>query len=83
MSSSAAPSSLEHSPPIPILQPGPHPLHKFLGFLPRKHIVMMALRDPFDAREMSSNGNNFVTAYCIRGVRQVPHFMLHPILSSI
>ncbi|ETW77151.1 hypothetical protein HETIRDRAFT_65670 [Heterobasidion irregulare TC 32-1] len=62
---------LEHSPPVPILQPGPHPLHKFLGFLPRKHIVTMSLRDPFDAREMPSNGNNFVTAYCIRGVRQV------------
>ncbi|KAI0320388.1 tRNA-guanine(15) transglycosylase-like protein [Amylostereum chailletii] len=64
-------SFLEHIPPVPTQYPGLHPLHKFLGFLPRKHVVSMTLRDPFDGREMPPNGTNFVSANCVRGVRKV------------
>ncbi|KAL4073515.1 hypothetical protein J3A83DRAFT_4229091 [Scleroderma citrinum] len=64
-------SFLEQSPPIPMMQPGPNPLHTFLGFDMRKHIVSLCLRDPMDTREMPPNGNNYVSANCMRGVRKV------------
>ncbi|THH15996.1 hypothetical protein EW146_g4570 [Bondarzewia mesenterica] len=64
-------SFLERDPPVPTLQQSPHPLHKFLGFLPHRHILSMSLRDPFDAREMPPNGHDSVSAYCIRGMRKV------------
>ncbi|TFY53911.1 hypothetical protein EVG20_g9919, partial [Dentipellis fragilis] len=64
-------SFLERLPPPPTLQPGDHPLHTYLGFRLEKHILMMALRDPFDGREMPPNGKDFVSAYCMRGVRKV------------
>lgn len=67
-------SFLGHSPPVPTLQPGRQPLHKFLGYVPSQHIVVMSLRDPFDGRDMPSNSKDHVSAYCVRGVRKVtPH----------
>ncbi|KAI0061174.1 tRNA-guanine transglycosylase [Artomyces pyxidatus] len=62
---------LEHTPPVPTLQSGSHPLHKFLGFRPNQHILTMTLRDPSDDREMPANGHSFVSAYSLRGVRKV------------
>ncbi|KAI9568066.1 tRNA-guanine(15) transglycosylase-like protein [Boletus coccyginus] len=44
-------SFLEQVPPIPTLQNGPHPLHRFLGMPP--------------------NGNTYVSANCVRGVKKV------------
>lgn len=35
----------------------------------------MSLRDPADDRDMPPNGNVFVSALCLRGVRKV-HFLL-------
>ncbi|EIM87554.1 uncharacterized protein STEHIDRAFT_56363 [Stereum hirsutum FP-91666 SS1] len=64
-------SFLDRIPPVPTLQQGPHPLHKYLGFLPSQHIISTSLRDPFDGREMPANGHEFVNAYCLRGVRKV------------
>ncbi|KAI0040598.1 hypothetical protein FA95DRAFT_852071 [Auriscalpium vulgare] len=64
-------SFLEVSPPTPTLQPGAHPLHKYLGFRRDQHIVSTSLRDPSDDREMPANGNGFANAYCLRGVRKV------------
>lgn len=63
--------SLDRSPPIPTLQGGPHPLHKFLGYKPEKHILSLCARDPADGREMPANGKDHVSAFCIRGVRKV------------
>ena len=48
-----------------------HPMHKFLGYLPSKHVLSMSIRDPDDAREMPTNGNDHVSANCLRGVRKV------------
>ncbi|KAF9226279.1 hypothetical protein BS17DRAFT_536613 [Gyrodon lividus] len=53
------------------MQTGPCPLHKFLGFDMRRHITSLCLRDPLDTREMPPNGNSYVSANCIRGVRKV------------
>ncbi|KIM55774.1 hypothetical protein SCLCIDRAFT_288871 [Scleroderma citrinum Foug A] len=64
-------SFLEQSPPIPMLQSGANPLHTFLGFDTRKHIVSFCLRDPMDTREMPPNGNTHISANCVRGVRKV------------
>ncbi|KIJ63113.1 hypothetical protein HYDPIDRAFT_182431 [Hydnomerulius pinastri MD-312] len=64
-------SFLEQVPPIPTMQPGPYPLHSFLGFDTRKHITSLCLRDPLDSREMPPNGNAAVSANCVRGVRKV------------
>ncbi|KAI6021885.1 hypothetical protein BKA83DRAFT_12347 [Pisolithus microcarpus] len=64
-------SFLEQSPPVPTLQKGPDPLHSFLGFDKRKHIVSLCLRDPMDTREMPPNGNAYVSALCMRGVRKM------------
>ena len=63
--------SLEQVPPIPTLQHGPHPLHRFLGFDQDRHITSLCLRDPLDMREMPPNGNAYVSANCVRGVKKV------------
>ncbi|KAF8901429.1 tRNA-guanine(15) transglycosylase-like protein [Mucidula mucida] len=62
---------LEHKPPVPTLQGGEHPLHRFLGYSPDKHLISSSLRDPYDGREVPPNGNNFLSANCVRGVRKV------------
>ncbi|KAF8840077.1 hypothetical protein BDN67DRAFT_969122 [Paxillus ammoniavirescens] len=64
-------SFLEQTPPVPTMQTGPYPLHRFLGFDTRRHIASLCLRDPLDTREMPPNGNAHVSANCIRGVRKV------------
>ncbi|KAI6045338.1 hypothetical protein EDC04DRAFT_3054699 [Pisolithus marmoratus] len=64
-------SFLEQSHPVPMLQTGPDPLHTFLGFDKRKHIVSLCLRDPRDIHELPPNGNTYVSALCVRGVRKV------------
>lgn len=63
--------SLEISPPVPTLQPGPNPLHRFLGFVPAQHILSMSARDPSDGREMPANGTNHVSVQTLHGVRKV------------
>ena len=62
--------SLDHNPPIPTLQRGPHPLHKLLGYRTDQHLLSLCARDPADGREMPANGKDHVSAYCIRGVRK-------------
>ncbi|KAF8057003.1 tRNA-guanine(15) transglycosylase-like protein [Lyophyllum atratum] len=62
---------LEHSPPVPTMQPGPHALHRFLGFVPADHLLSMSVRDPADVREMPANGTSHVSAYSLRGVRKI------------
>jgi len=64
-------SSLEHYPPVPTLQPGSNPLHTFLGYTPGKQLLSMSARDPYDGREMPTNGANHVSVYSLRGVRKV------------
>ncbi|KAH9034992.1 tRNA-guanine(15) transglycosylase-like protein [Lactarius pseudohatsudake] len=63
-------SFLELSPPVPTLHPGPYPLHACLGFRPNRHVLTLLLRDPADDRDMPPNGNSFVSALCLRGVRK-------------
>lgn len=63
--------SLERMPPAPTLVDASRPLERFLNIEPNRHIVSMSLRDPLDIREMPSNGNKFISAHCIRGVRKV------------
>ncbi|KAI9438255.1 tRNA-guanine(15) transglycosylase-like protein [Lactarius indigo] len=63
-------SFLELSPPVPTFHPGPYPLHASLGFRPNRHILTLSLRDPADDRDMPPNGNSFVSALCLRGVRK-------------
>ncbi|KAH9842883.1 tRNA-guanine(15) transglycosylase-like protein [Rhodofomes roseus] len=62
---------LEHNPPLPITQPGPRPLHQFLGFSPADHVLSVSARDPFDGRDMPANNKDYVATYCIRGVRKL------------
>ncbi|KAG6827804.1 hypothetical protein H0H92_010411 [Tricholoma furcatifolium] len=62
---------VEQTPPVPTLQNGPNPLHRFLGFDPEQHIVSLSLRDPDDVREMPPNGNKHISACSLRGVRKV------------
>ncbi|KAJ7647496.1 tRNA-guanine(15) transglycosylase-like protein [Roridomyces roridus] len=64
-------SFLENNPPVPTLQPGPFPLHTFLGFDPDAHILSLSLRDPADGRETPANGAQYVAASTSRGVRRV------------
>ncbi|KAI9513488.1 tRNA-guanine(15) transglycosylase-like protein [Russula earlei] len=64
-------SFLELSPPLPTLHPGPYPSHACLGLRPNRHVLTMSLRDPADDRDMPPNGNDFVSALCLRGVRKV------------
>ncbi|KAG2060076.1 hypothetical protein BDR06DRAFT_927447 [Suillus hirtellus] len=64
-------SFLEQTPPVPTYQAGSQPLHDFFGFDSSRHIVSLSLRDPLDAREMPPNGNSYVSASCMRGVRKV------------
>lgn len=65
--------SLDIDPPILTLQGGPNLMHKFLGFLPDRHIIFMTARDPADVRDMPPNLKDSISAYCIRGVRKVSH----------
>ena len=67
------PCSLENNHPIIGLFDGPNPLERLLGLDHTESIVSMSLRDPLDNREMPPNGNKFINASCIRGVRQVCH----------
>ncbi|KAI5118130.1 hypothetical protein M0805_008037 [Coniferiporia weirii] len=62
---------LERSPPIPTLLGGEKALQNLLGFSDGRHLISMSLRDPFDGRQMPPNGNKFVNANCIRGVRKI------------
>ncbi|KAI0299395.1 tRNA-guanine(15) transglycosylase-like protein [Multifurca ochricompacta] len=76
-------SFLEHSPPFPTLHPGPYPLHSSLGFRPEQHILSMSLRDPADDRDMPPNGNQFVSALCLRGVRKASPDQWRDYVSSV
>lgn len=67
------PVSLERQPPAPTLQTGENLLHTFLGFSESKHVLSVSLRDPIDERELPANGNKYINAVCIRGVRKVGH----------
>ncbi|KAI0342561.1 tRNA-guanine transglycosylase [Trametopsis cervina] len=62
---------LEQVPPVPTQQKSAHPLHKFLGYQPDKHIISLSLRDPSDGQEMPPNTKDFVTCKCVRGVRKM------------
>ncbi|KAG6895778.1 hypothetical protein C0992_012653 [Termitomyces sp. T32_za158] len=62
---------LEQSPPVPTLDPGPNALHRFLGFELDRHIVSLSVRDPDDTRAMPPNGNGFLNACSLRGVRKI------------
>lgn len=64
-------SSLEHNPPVPTLQTGHNPLHKFLGFNTNTHLLSMSARDFYDSREMPPNGNDHTSVNTLRGVRKV------------
>lgn len=63
--------SLENNPPVPTLQPGHNPLHRFLGFNPNNHLLSMSARDPNDGREMPPNGHSHMSVNTLRGVRKV------------
>ena len=63
--------SLENNPPVPTLQPGHNPLHRFLGFNPNNHLLSISARDPNDAREMPPNGNSHMSVNTLQGVRKV------------
>ncbi|KAK2464954.1 hypothetical protein APHAL10511_003030 [Amanita phalloides] len=63
---------LDRNPPVPTLhQSEPQPLHAFLGFKPRQHVLSMTVRDSSDGRDMPPNGNDHVSVYCLRGVRKI------------
>ncbi|KAJ6558577.1 tRNA-guanine(15) transglycosylase-like protein [Mycena vulgaris] len=63
-------SFLENSPPTPTLQPGPNPLHTFLGYN-TDHLLSLTLRDPADPRDHPPNGNDYVSASTARGIKKV------------
>ena len=71
------PCSLENNHPIIGLFDGPNPLERLLGLDHTESIISMSLRDPLDNREMPPNGNKFINASCIRGVRQVCYSFIH------
>ncbi|KAJ7287741.1 tRNA-guanine(15) transglycosylase-like protein [Mycena rebaudengoi] len=62
---------LESNPPVPTKQPGPNPLHTFLGYSLAQHIVALSLRDPANGRQMPANGNDYITSYSAHGVKKV------------
>ncbi|KAF5317979.1 hypothetical protein D9619_012079 [Psilocybe cf. subviscida] len=62
---------LEQKPPMPTLQPGFDPLHKFLGFTPGTHLLSLSVRDPSDTRDMPPSGNQQLSVMSLRGVRKV------------
>ncbi|KAL5514900.1 hypothetical protein ACEPAG_2216 [Sanghuangporus baumii] len=62
---------LERTPPIPTLIDANKPLETLAGLQEDRHVLSMSLRDPHDVREMPPNGNKFMNANCIRGVRKV------------
>ncbi|KAJ6497894.1 tRNA-guanine(15) transglycosylase-like protein [Mycena sanguinolenta] len=64
-------SFLENSPPVPTLQPGSNPLHTFLGFNPDQNLLALTLRDPADANETPSNGNDYISASTSRGIKKI------------
>ncbi|KAJ7072455.1 tRNA-guanine(15) transglycosylase-like protein [Mycena amicta] len=64
-------SFLERVPPVPTLQPGPHPLHTFLGYDPAEQLLVLTLRDPHDVRDAPANTDNYVSAVTGRGIRRV------------
>ena len=66
--------SLENNPPVPTLQSGHNPLHKFLGFNPNNHLLSMSARDPNDGREMPPNGHSHMSVHTLQGVRKVSRF---------
>ena len=73
------PFSLENNPPVPTLQTGHNPLHKFLGFNPSNYLLSMSARDHYDGREMPPNGQSHISVYTLRGVRKVCRFVLFKI----
>ncbi|KAJ7782972.1 tRNA-guanine(15) transglycosylase-like protein [Mycena metata] len=64
-------SFLENSPPTPTLQPGPNPLHTFLGFNPNQHLLSLTLRDPADRRETPANGHDYISVSTGRGMKKI------------
>ncbi|KAF8170199.1 tRNA-guanine(15) transglycosylase-like protein [Mycena galopus ATCC 62051] len=64
-------SFLENSPPTPTLQKGSNPLHAFLMFKPSQNLLVMTLRDPANANETPSNGNNYISASTSRGIKKI------------
>ncbi|KZO99259.1 tRNA-guanine transglycosylase [Calocera viscosa TUFC12733] len=62
---------LETLPPTPTLQPGPNPLHTFIGAPASRHIISLSFRDPADVRERPPNGENYLTGLTVRGVRKI------------
>ncbi|KAJ7078914.1 tRNA-guanine(15) transglycosylase-like protein [Mycena belliarum] len=62
-------SFVENVPPTPTIHPGPHPLHTFLAF--PDQLVLLALRDPADPRDLPPNGKDHVNVWTARGVKKV------------
>jgi queuine tRNA-ribosyltransferase len=62
--------SLERDPPVPTQLPDGTSFRSFLGFK-ETHILSISLRDPWYWKELPANGNGYVSAHCIRGVRKV------------
>ncbi|KAG5644845.1 hypothetical protein DXG03_007574 [Asterophora parasitica] len=69
--------TLEQDPPLPTLplsatapNANAHRLHRHLGLDPSAHLVSLVLRDPYDTRDIPTNGKDFVSALCLRGVRK-------------
>ena len=52
-----------------------YPLHDFLKYDPSKHIVCLQARDPGDGRDMPSNGKDYLSVRCVRGMRKVGPFI--------
>ncbi|KAJ6607769.1 tRNA-guanine(15) transglycosylase-like protein [Mycena sp. CBHHK59/15] len=63
--------TLENNPPVPTLQPGKNPLHRFLGYSVEHHVLALCLRDPADGKKMPANGNDYVSASSAHGVKKV------------
>ncbi|KAG9023266.1 hypothetical protein FS837_005887 [Tulasnella sp. UAMH 9824] len=76
-------SFLERTPPVPTLYPSDRPLHGFLGFDPSRHIVSVSLRNWNDARDITPNGKDTVSALCVRGVRAVTPSAYNSYITSI
>ena len=71
---------LENNLTVPTLQPGHHPLHKFLGFNPNNYLLSMsAARYPNDGREMPPNdpSHSHMSVNTLQGVRKVRRFLFY------